>query len=109
MTEPHDEDREALRARILDALRAVLDPELGLDVVSLGLVYEVAVADDGVRVAMTMTTPACPLGEELVRDAAERLQAVVGDLPVTVELVWSPPWTPERMSAEARAALGWGR
>jgi metal-sulfur cluster biosynthetic enzyme len=92
---------------VLEALRDVIDPELGLDVVALGLVY--AVEGDGprVRVDLTMTTAACPLGEQLAAEAEERVRAVPGVCEAEVRLVWDPPWGPERMTAAARAALGW--
>ena len=88
-------------------LSSVIDPELGLDVVALGLVYKVDCSEDSVDVDLTMTTPSCPLGEH-IRDEAERLLAeAYPNARVTVNLVWSPPWEPERMSDEAKAALGW--
>jgi metal-sulfur cluster biosynthetic enzyme len=96
-----------LTERVLAALQQVIDPELGLDVVALGLVYGVEVSGPVVRVRLTMTTPACPLGEQIVRDAEMRLGALPGVADVRVDLVWDPPWTPERMSAEAKETLGW--
>lgn len=96
-----------LHHRALTALHTVIDPELGLDVVSLGLVYGVDVRDDDVTVTLTMTTPACPLGEQLVEDTKRCLLAVDGVRNVEVNLVWEPPWTPDRMSDRARRALGW--
>lgn len=92
---------------VTDALREVIDPEIGLDVVELGLVYGVDVDAGRVHVRMTMTTPACPLGEQIVGDAEEVIQRLAGARSVEVELVWDPPWTPQRMSANAREALGW--
>lgn len=97
-----------LRERVLDALRGVIDPEVGLDVVELGLVYGVGVDAGHVQIDLTMTTPACPLGEQIVRDAEERVGAVAGVESVSVDLVWDPPWSPARMSPSAREALGWG-
>ncbi len=92
---------------ILRALRVVIDPELGIDVVSLGLVYETSREGDRARVVMTMTTPACPLGESITRDAREAVETMVqGIRHADIELVFEPPWTPERMSPEARAQLG---
>lgn len=105
------DEAEALRARALAALADVIDPELGLGIVELGLVYDVDV-DPGrgeVRVRMTMTSPACPLGEQIVDDAEARLREVDGVEQADVTLVWEPRWTPERMSDEAREMLGWGR
>lgn len=102
-------DDEILEQSALDALRAVIDPEVGLDVVALGLVYAVASRNGELGVELTMTTPACPLGEQIVEDARARLAALPGVTAVHVELVWDPPWTPDRMSPEARSMLGWGR
>jgi metal-sulfur cluster biosynthetic enzyme len=98
---------DAIRARALEALRDVIDPELGLSVVELGLVYGVEVEAGIVRARLTMTTPACPLGEEIVADADSRLRAIEGVADAQVELVWEPPWTPERMSPAAKELLGW--
>lgn len=95
-------------ADILDALRHVLDPEVGINVVDLGLVYEAQVRDGRVRVVMTMTAPACPLGEAIVREArAAILEHVAGAESVAVDLVWDPPWQPSMMSPAARERLGW--
>lgn len=92
---------------IVRALRAVIDPEVGIDVVSLGLVYEATREGDRARVVMTMTTPACPLGEVIVDDARTAVESLVpGIRHADIELVFDPPWTPERMSPEARAQLG---
>lgn len=92
---------------VLRALRAVLDPELGVDVVSLGLVYETSREGDRARVVMTMTSPACPLGEAIVEDARTAVESMVpGVRHADVELVFEPPWTPDRMSPEARRQLG---
>ncbi len=98
-----------LRERITTALRAVIDPELGLDVVDLGLVYGIDIDGHDVRVALTMTTPACPLGEHIVHDARARLAEVDGIATARVDLVWEPPWSPDRMSDAAKEALGWSR
>jgi metal-sulfur cluster biosynthetic enzyme len=95
---------------VRDALRLVIDPELGVNVVDLGLVYRVDVADRDVRVALTMTTPACPLGDALVAEAEEAIRTRVPDAArVQVELVWDPPWSPSMMSDAARERLGWRR
>ena len=97
------------REAVLHALRAVIDPEVGVDIVSLGLVYDVDIAPGGVvRVNLTMTTPACPLGEDIIEQAYAALSEVPGCEAPDVQLVWDPPWTPERMSAEARQQLGEG-
>lgn len=92
---------------ILRALRVVIDPELGVDVVSLGLVYETSREGDRARVVMTMTSPACPLGEMIVEDCRTAVESLVpGVKHADIELVFEPPWTSERMSPEARRQLG---
>lgn len=93
---------------VLAALREVIDPELGLNIVDLGLVYGVNITGDaGVTIEMTLTTPGCPLQANF-REAVERvLWRAFPDLPeVNVALVWNPPWTPEMISEEGRAELG---
>jgi metal-sulfur cluster biosynthetic enzyme len=97
------------RARVLEALRNVLDPELGVNVLDLGLVYDVALAgDDHVRIDLTMTSPACPLGDVLIADVERTVRRLVPAAGrIDVRLVWEPPWTAERMSDAARRQLGW--
>lgn len=100
--------RELTRARIYDALHAVLDPELGVNVVDLGLVYRVEVREDGyITVAMTLTTPGCPMHESLGVAVAQALGRVPGVTGGDLELVWDPPWDPSMMTTEGRAMLGW--
>lgn len=93
---------------VLQALKTVIDPELGVNVVDLGLIYDVHVAGDAVDVTMTLTTPGCPLHAAIARGAQTAVRNVPGIEQATVNVVWDPPWTPERMSPEARARLGWG-
>jgi metal-sulfur cluster biosynthetic enzyme len=88
------------------ALRRVKDPELNLNIVDLGLVYDLDVADDLVRVDMSLTSPACPSGPDIMRDAEEQLKKLPGVREVEMNLVWSPPWTPERIEPRVRAYLG---
>ena len=93
---------------VLAALRHVIDPEVGIDVVDLGLVYEARRRDGHVLVVMTMTTAACPLGESLTEEVKTAIrQRVPGVTSVSVDLVWEPPWQPSMMSATAREQLGW--
>lgn len=94
-------------AEVVRALRTVIDPELGIDIVSLGLVYEAIRQGEVACVKMTMTSPACPLSEMMIHDAKAAVTALVpGVRQVEVELVFEPRWTPERMSDEARRQLG---
>jgi metal-sulfur cluster biosynthetic enzyme len=105
-TPPDRPDDEARRRAVLDALGNVWDPELGLDVVSLGLVYDVRVEGDAVEVEMTLTTPGCPVSEQLPAEADAAVRAALPDAEVTVHVVWDPPWTPERLTPLALARLG---
>ena len=90
------------------ALRTVEDPEAGMSVLDLGLVYGIALEPGKVRVQMTMTSPACPASDYIVDEAAAAIRAVAPEgTDVEVHLVWEPPWTPERMSAEAQERFGW--
>lgn len=89
------------------ALRRVIDPELGINIVDLGLVYDVQTAGDAVLVTMTMTTPACPLGAHLVDEATFAVEQLTGAASVDVQLVWQPAWSPMMMSVEAKQQLGW--
>jgi metal-sulfur cluster biosynthetic enzyme len=95
-------------AGVREALRSVEDPEAGMSVVDLGLVYAIECAPGRVRVDMTMTSPACPAAAYLVDEAAAAIRNVApADTDVHVQLVWDPPWTPERMSPEAQSRFGW--
>lgn len=89
------------------ALRAVKDPELGLNIIDIGLVYDVAVTDEGAaQVKMTLTSPGCPAGAEIMEDVRQTLADLDGVTAVDVELVWEPYWTPEKMDPRVRAFLG---
>ena len=92
---------------VYEALEEVIDPELGLDFVSLGLVYDVDVNDGEVFVTFTLTTPACPIGPQV----SEQMQEFVGEIEgvdeVVPTMVFNPPWTPDRMSEDAKFALGY--
>jgi len=95
-------DPEAL----LTALGEVVDPELGIDILNLGPVYTVEVAGEAVAVAMTLTTPGCPLHASIADAVEFRVARVEGVGTVDVTVVWDPPWTPESTSERARRALG---
>ena len=95
---------EAVRA----ALRSVDDPEVGMSIVELGLVYRIDVAPQAVHVTMTMTTPACPMGGLILDQARDAVGALLPDgAEVDIRLVWEPPWTPDMMSPSAKEAFGW--
>jgi metal-sulfur cluster biosynthetic enzyme len=97
-------------AEVLAALRDVNDPEVGVNIVDLGLIYSVRTAGAEVAIEMTSTTPACPLADFLEQEIQRAVRAHLPEVEKTaVTLVWDPPWTPERMSEAARQQLGWNR
>lgn len=99
---------EKLREPVTRALHRVVDPEVALDIVEMGLVYGVDVGEGAVRVRVTMTSAACPVTELIVATIEEELRAELGHYwHVEVDVVWSPPWDPRLMSARARFAMGW--
>jgi len=88
------------------ALRRVKDPELNLNILDLGLVYDIAVEGSDVRIDMSLTSPGCPSGPEIMGDAERQMKGIPGVGNVAVNLVWSPPWTPDRIEPRVRAYLG---
>ena len=91
---------------VQEALRQVIDPELGCNIVDLGLVYDTVISGETVSVRMTLTTQGCPMHESLVRGVREALLQVDGVKEVEVELVWDPPWHPSMMTPYGRARVG---
>jgi metal-sulfur cluster biosynthetic enzyme len=87
-------------------LRRVKDPELNLNIVDLGLVYDIVVDGADVRIDMSLTSPGCPSGPEIMGEAEKELRTLPNVANVTVNLVWSPPWTPERIEPRVRAYMG---
>lgn len=93
--------------QVFSALGNVFDPELGLDIVSLGLVYDVRVDGDRIEIDMTLTTPGCPVSESLPTEAQDAVRAVLPpDADVQINVVWDPPWTTERLTPRAMEQLG---
>ena len=88
------------------ALRRVKDPELNLNIIDLGLVYDVRVEGHDVQVDMSLTSPGCPSGPEIMGDAEQQLKTIEGVGVATVNLVWTPMWTPDRIEPRVRAYLG---
>jgi FeS assembly SUF system protein len=100
------EETERLSAEIVAALKTVFDPEIPADIYELGLIYKVDLKDDrAVDVVMTLTTPNCPAAGELPTQVENAVASVPGVGVVSVNVVWEPPWSPERMSDEARLVL----
>ena len=100
IAEPLTEDQVKL------ALRRVKDPELNLNILDLGLVYAIRVDGNAVAIDMTLTSPGCPSGPEIMTDAEQHLKALPGVGEVSVNLVWSPFWSPDRIEPRVRAYLG---
>ena len=89
------------------ALKSCYDPEVPVNIVDLGLVYELRIDQDSVEVKLTLTAPGCPMGDTMVREVKDTLRQLPGVEDVVVNLVFDPPWTPDMMSERARTELGW--
>jgi FeS assembly SUF system protein len=101
---PSDDE---LRARIVEAISQVYDPEIPVNIYELGLIYRLEVGRDGmVEIDMTLTSPACPVAGSLPGDVETRVRDVEGVNDVHIELVWEPPWSPEKMTEAAKLELG---
>ncbi len=92
---------------VWNTLTTIPDPEFGINLVDLGLIYSVEVADENVAVVMTLTTPTCPSGSWIYDGVKAALEALEGVKTVKLDLVFEPPWSPEMLSAAARQQLGW--
>ena len=98
---------DAIRERVIDAIRTIYDPEIPINIWEVGLIYDVDVSADGVvKVVMTLTSPACPVAESLPPEVEQKVSAVDGVRAAEVELTWEPPWDPEMMSEAAKLELG---
>jgi metal-sulfur cluster biosynthetic enzyme len=93
---------------VTEVLRQVFDPELGLDIVELGLLYDVKIVDNSVTVFYSLTSIGCPAGPLIHEQILEAMRELPGVEKVALELTWDPPWTPERMSEDAKLLLGFG-
>jgi metal-sulfur cluster biosynthetic enzyme len=96
------------KEEVVEALRQVEDPELGMDIVDLGLMYEVELENGKVKVIHTLTSMGCPVGPMIQQQIDDVVRALPGVEDVEVELTWDPPWTPEKMSDDAKFILGFG-
>ena len=100
-------DHEKLHADIVEMLRTIYDPEIPVNIFDLGLIYAIVVDDsEMVDIKMTLTSPSCPEAQSLPPAVEEEVRAVPGVKDVHVEVVWDPPWTPERMGEAAKLELG---
>jgi FeS assembly SUF system protein len=99
-------ENEAVKQRVINALKTVHDPEIPVNIYELGLIYDIEIGEAGnVRIRMTLTSPACPVAGALPAEVETRVRSVQGVTDVAVELVWEPPWTPDRMSDAAKLHL----
>ncbi len=108
MTGPLDNLRaQATEAEVVEVLKTIRDPELPVNIWEMGLIYGIDVSpDDTVTITMTLTTPACPVAESLPPEIEAKIRAIHGVKDCRVELVWEPPWTPDRMTEAARLEAG---
>lgn len=102
-----DEEKYKIQEKSVELLRTVFDPEIPVDIYSLGLIYRIEVTDEGVlQVDMTLTAPSCPAAEFLVEDARLKLETIEGVKSVEINIVFEPEWTQDMMSEEAKLELG---
>lgn len=106
MTSPTETTPSVTEDQVKLALRRVKDPELNLNILDLGLIYAITVEGADVSIDMSLTSPGCPSGPEIMTEAEQQLKAIPGVGNVAMNLVWSPPWTPERIEPRVRAYLG---
>ena len=101
------DDPEVVRGKVIDVLRTIFDPEIPVSIYDLGLIYEARVEPGGATyIRMTLTTPMCPVAEDLPPDVEFKARAVAGVSSVQLDLVWDPPWSPDMMSEAAKLELG---
>lgn len=94
------------KSEMMEQLKLVYDPELGVNVVDLGLIYDLEETDGDIAIRMTLTTPGCPMHDTIAGGVERALRHMEGVKSVNVEVVWNPPWSPERMSDAAKQQLG---
>jgi len=98
---------EAIEAEAWDRLHEVYDPEIGLNLVDLGLVYDLTSDHGKVHVIMTLTTPGCPMSDSMPPAVQRVIESIPGVIDVDVDLIWDPPWDPDRITGQGRSELGW--
>ncbi len=97
----------SVREKVLDVIRTIFDPEIPVNIYELGLIYEVTIKEEGTAyIRMTLTTPMCPVAEELPAEVEFKVRAVEGVSSVQLDLVWDPPWSPDMMTEAAKLELG---
>ena len=99
-------DNDPLKEEVMKALKNCYDPEIPVNLVDLGLIYDVNVNDGNVQISMTLTAPGCGMGPHIAQNVKDEVNKVEGIKGTEVDMVWEPPWTPEKMSDAAKAQLG---
>ncbi|MEJ5304938.1 MAG: metal-sulfur cluster assembly factor [Ignavibacteria bacterium] len=99
-------NKEITKEDVIDSLKSVIDPEIGINIVDLGLIYNISINDDLIEIAMTLTTPGCPMHGSISDWVKRILELSFPEKKIIVNLVWEPVWTPEKMSEKARKQLG---
>ncbi len=95
-----------LKEEVKKKLKEIIDPELGINIVDLGLIYDIKIENEGeVTITMTLTTPTCPLGDYILDEIRQKLSTIKGIKSITINLVFDPPWTPEKINEEAKKKL----
>jgi metal-sulfur cluster biosynthetic enzyme len=94
------------QALIYEKLKEIYDPEVGINIVDMGLIYSLDIADSKVEITMTLTSPGCPAGPQILSQVDSQVKTVDGIEDVDIKVVWSPPWSPDMLSEEARDQLG---
>jgi metal-sulfur cluster biosynthetic enzyme len=94
------------QALIYEKLKEIYDPEVGINIVDMGLIYSLDMADNKVEIIMTLTSPGCPAGPQILSQVDSQVKTVAGVEDVDIKVVWSPPWSPDMLSEEARDQLG---
>ena len=94
------------QALIYEKLKEIYDPEVGINIVDMGLIYSLEIADSKVEITMTLTSPGCPAGAQILGQVDSQVKTVDGIEDVDIKVVWSPPWSPDMLSEEARDQLG---
>jgi metal-sulfur cluster biosynthetic enzyme len=103
ITDPHYD----LKTSVVNALYDVVDPELGINIIDLGLVYDITVKEQEITVLMTLSTPSCPMGGMITAHARIAVEQAIAGYKVKVELIWEPRWNAEMVNEAGKAALGW--
>ena len=98
--------KQMLELKVIDALQTCYDPEIPVNIYELGLVYGIEINDSGVRIKMTLTAPSCPVAQSLPIEVEKKIGAIEGVKSAQVEVVWDPPWSPDKMSEGAKLQLG---